>query len=202
VKAPRILVPAPQPLSRSRRSFLRAVGVGATALPFYKLLEDSFAQAAGDPLPLKLVTISHPHGMAAEYWEMRTPTQPDIPLDGRSLRGTDSETSFDIKYPNCSLQPFDDPATYGKSFKDRILTVEGLDNAADGHDAVASILTGSPLTGGKLNPDTAITVAGAKVCFCCEKCQGKVKDAKDAEAAELVFSDKAFEKAGFKVEKK
>jgi len=59
-----------------------------------------------------------------------------------------------------------------------------------------------PLTGGKLNPDTAITVAGAKVCFCCEKCQGKVKDAKDAEAAELVFSDKAFEKAGFKVEKK
>ena len=59
-----------------------------------------------------------------------------------------------------------------------------------------------PLTGGKLNPDTAITVAGAKVCFCCEKCQGKVKEAKDAEAAELVFSDKAFEKAGFKVEKK
>ena len=149
MKAPRILVPAPQPLSRSRRSFLRAVGVGATALPFYKLLEDSFAQAAGDPLSLKLVTISHPHGMAAEYWEMRTPAQPDIPLDGRSLRGTDSETSFDIKYPNCSLQPFDDPATYGKSFKDRTLTVEGLDNAADGHDAVASILTGSPLTGGK-----------------------------------------------------
>lgn len=59
-----------------------------------------------------------------------------------------------------------------------------------------------PLSGGKLNPDTAITVGGAKVCFCCEMCQGKVKEAKDAEALELVFSDKAFEKAGFKVEKK
>lgn len=59
-----------------------------------------------------------------------------------------------------------------------------------------------PLSGAKLNADTEITVAGAKVAFCCEKCQGKVKAAKDAEAIELVFSDKAFEKAGFKVEKK
>jgi YHS domain-containing protein len=58
-----------------------------------------------------------------------------------------------------------------------------------------------PLSGAKLNPDTEITVAGAKVAFCCEKCQGKVKAAKDAEALELVFSDKAFEKAGFKVAK-
>ena len=58
-----------------------------------------------------------------------------------------------------------------------------------------------PLSGGKLNPDTAITVAGAKVCFCCEKCQGKVKEAKDAEALELAFSDKAFEKGEFKVPK-
>jgi YHS domain-containing protein len=59
-----------------------------------------------------------------------------------------------------------------------------------------------PLSGQALNPDTAITVGGAKVAFCCEKCEGKVKAAKDAEALELVFSDKAFEKAGFKVEKK
>lgn len=59
-----------------------------------------------------------------------------------------------------------------------------------------------PLSGGPLNPDTAITVDGAKVSFCCEKCQGKVKAAKEAEAAELVFSDKAFEKAEFKVGKK
>jgi YHS domain-containing protein len=56
-----------------------------------------------------------------------------------------------------------------------------------------------PLTGGKLNPDTAITVAGAKVCFCCEKCQGKVTAAKGDEQINLVFSDAAFEKAGYKV---
>jgi hypothetical protein len=142
-------VKPPRRRSPSRRSFLRAVGAGATALPFYKLLEDSFAQAAGDPLPLKLITISAPHGIAYEYWEMRTPTSPDIKVEGLSLRGTDTETSFDITYPNCSLQPFDDPATYGKSFKDRLLVIEGLDLAADGHDATASILTGSPLTNGK-----------------------------------------------------
>ncbi len=59
-----------------------------------------------------------------------------------------------------------------------------------------------PLTGGKLNPDTAITVAGAKVCFCCEKCQGKVKDATGDDQITMVFGDKAFEKAGFAVEKK
>ncbi len=139
----------PPKRSPSRRSFLRAVGVGATALPFYKLLEDSFAHAAGEPLPLKLMTISAPHGVADEFWGMRTPTSPDIPVDKLSRKGTDTETSFDITYPNCSLQPFDDAATYGKSFKNRILVVEGLDLAVDGHDAVAAILTGSPLNGGK-----------------------------------------------------
>lgn len=144
----RPFVRPPQSRSATRRSFLRAVGAAATALPFYQLLEDSFAQAAGEALPLKLITISHPHGIASEYFGMRTPLSPNIPVEGLSLRGTDTETSFDIAYPNCSLQPFDDPATYGKSFKDRLLLIEGLDLASDGHDAVASILTGSPLTGG------------------------------------------------------
>ncbi|HXU03462.1 MAG TPA: hypothetical protein VN903_20995, partial [Polyangia bacterium] len=135
-------------MTRSRRSFLRAVGAGATALPFYRLLEDSFAHAAGDPLPLKLITISAPHGIANEYWGMRSQTSPDVKVDGVSMKGNETETSFDITYPNCSLQPFDDAATYGKSFKSRLLLIEGLDLATDGHDGVASILTGSPLTSG------------------------------------------------------
>ena len=134
--------------SASRRSFLRAVGSAATVLPFYKLLEDSFAHAAGEPAPLKLIVISHPHGFASEYWEMRAPTSPDIAVEGASLKGNDTETNFDISYPNCSLQPFDDAATYGKSFKDRLLLIEGLDLATDGHDAVAAVLTGSALNGG------------------------------------------------------
>jgi hypothetical protein len=127
---------------------LRAVGTTATALPFYRLLEDSFAYAAGEPLPLKLMVISHPHGIATEYFAMRSPESPDIAVEGLSMRGNDTETAFDISYPNCSLQPFDDAATYGKSFNDRLLIIEGLDLASDGHDATASILTGSPLTGG------------------------------------------------------
>ena len=135
-----------RPRSATRRSFLRAVGVSATFLPFYQLLEDSFAQAAGETLPLKFLTISHPHGIATEYWGMRNASCADIMVEGVSLKaGTDTEATFDLAYPNCSLQPFDDAATYGKSYKDRLLTIEGLDLATDGHDAVASILTGSPL---------------------------------------------------------
>ena len=57
-----------------------------------------------------------------------------------------------------------------------------------------------PLSGQDLNPDTAIDVAGVKVCFCCNNCKGKVAKAKGDEQINLVFSDAAFEK-GFEVEK-
>jgi YHS domain-containing protein len=57
-----------------------------------------------------------------------------------------------------------------------------------------------PLTGKDLNPETAIQVAGAKVAFCCNNCQGKVEKASGEEQLELVFNDKAFEK-GFRVGK-
>ena len=58
-----------------------------------------------------------------------------------------------------------------------------------------------PLSGQDLDKDTEITVGGAKVSFCCNMCKGKVEKAKGDEQLELVFSDKAFDKAGFKVEK-
>ncbi len=135
--------------SASRRSFLRAVGIGATTLPFYRLLEDAFAQSAGEALPLKLMVVSHPHGVAYEYHSMRAPDSADVTVEGLSTRGTDTETEWDVSYPNCSLQPFDDPATYGQSFKDRLLLIEGMDLAGDGHDATCSILTGSPLVNGQ-----------------------------------------------------
>jgi hypothetical protein len=134
--------------SANRRAFLRALGLGATALPFYRLLEDSFAQAAGETLPLKLMVLSHPHGFAREYWGMRHVEADDIAVDGLPMRGADTEKDFDISYLNCSLQPFDDQDEYGKSYKDRLLLIEGLDLAADGHDATSSILTGSPITNG------------------------------------------------------
>ena len=58
-----------------------------------------------------------------------------------------------------------------------------------------------PLSGAPCKPDKVVSVGGSKVYFCCENCQGKVAEAKGDAQAELVFSDKAFEKGGFKVGK-
>lgn len=58
-----------------------------------------------------------------------------------------------------------------------------------------------PLSGGKLNPETAIEVAGVKVCFCCNNCKGKVAKASADEQVQLVFGDEAFAK-GFEIKKK
>lgn len=48
-----------------------------------------------------------------------------------------------------------------------------------------------PFTGGKLNPETAIDVAGVKVAFCCENCQAKAVAAVEEgaeKAMELIFA--------------
>jgi hypothetical protein len=128
--------------SATRRSFLRAVGAGAAALPFYRLLEDQVARAAGEVLPLRFVGVYHPHGVAAEHFVM----QP-----------SDTETNFNITFANCSLQPFDDAATYGKSFKSKILAVEGVDllSNANGHDTAGTILTGSRVDSSASKPQNS-----------------------------------------------
>jgi hypothetical protein len=118
-------------LGRSRRAFLKAVGSAAVALPFFKSLERSAVEA--QTLPPRFIGVYAPHGVAKELWR--------------------PGTGFDIAYDNCSLQPFDDPATYGKSFKDKLLVIEGIDLAAGilggaaGHDAPRCILTGSGSSG-------------------------------------------------------
>lgn len=62
---------------------------------------------------------------------------------------------------------------------------------------------GCPISGGKLNPDTAIELAGTKVAFCCNKCKGKVEGADSDEAKlKMVYGEKAFGKAFKKVAKK
>ena len=129
----------PELLSPARRSFLKAVGAAGAALPFYQLLEDSVARAAGDPLPLRFVTLYHPHGIAAEHFVM----QPG-----------DTETAFNLGFANSVLQPFDDAATYGKSFKDKVLLVEGVDllSNANGHDSAGTILTGSRIDSSASKP--------------------------------------------------
>ena len=60
-----------------------------------------------------------------------------------------------------------------------------------------------PLTGKDLNPETEISISGAKVQFCCNMCKGKVeKTEDDAKKIDLVFSEDAWKKGEFKVETK
>jgi hypothetical protein len=56
-----------------------------------------------------------------------------------------------------------------------------------------------PFSGEAIDTNTKITVEGAAICFCCDMCKGKAQESK--EAVELLFNDKAFEKAGFEVAK-
>src|SRR5688500_10541062 len=111
----------------NRRTFLRTVGAGFASLPFFRLIENSYAQSAGDTLPLKFIGIYHPHGVAAEYW---------------AQRGADSETQFDLEYENCSLSPL-------APYRDKLLIIEGIDlmSSANGHDTAGTILTGSRISG-------------------------------------------------------
>jgi hypothetical protein len=119
-----------------RRSFLKAVGAGLATLPFYRPLEHVFAQSMGETLPLKFIGVYQPHGICAEHYTMRP---------------SDTETKFDLRYEHCPLAAFDDPKTYGQSFKDKILVIEGLDlgSNVNGHDSAATILTGSAINGKK-----------------------------------------------------
>ena len=62
---------------------------------------------------------------------------------------------------------------------------------------------GCPMSGGPVNPETMVKLAGTELGFCCNNCKGKFEAAKDdQEKLDLVFSGKAFEKAFKKVEEK
>src|SRR6185436_1906546 len=118
-----------------RRRFLRGLGAGAAALPLVRLVASSRASEAGLPPPLRFIGVYHPHGIAAELF---------------ARREGETETSFALDYPDSQLQPFDDAATYGRSFKDNIIVVEGVDVLSDtnAHNSAGTILTGSRIVGG------------------------------------------------------
>ena len=59
-----------------------------------------------------------------------------------------------------------------------------------------------PLAGGELDSGTAITVKGAKIAFCCNNCKGKAEKAEGDAQLDMLFGEKAFGKAGFKVAEK
>jgi hypothetical protein len=149
-----------QKRSATRRSFLRAVGAGAVALPFYRLLEDHFAKAYGETLPLRFIGVYHPHGIASEYFAMQDAVNfPSGPLAGTpdtvtTSGGVSTSTNFNITFANCSLQPFDDATTYGKSYKSQVTIIEGIDHLsnANGHDSAGTIFTGSTIDESALKP--------------------------------------------------
>jgi hypothetical protein len=127
----------------TRRRLLSLIGAGVAAAPF---LEPS-RQALGADAPVGLqrfVSIYMPHGVARELWR---------PKDG-----------FVIDYPESSLAPFDDPSTYGQSFRDRLLVVEGLDlttgiqGGSAGHDGSRVLLTGSAGNGKNPSLDQFLSV--------------------------------------------
>jgi hypothetical protein len=141
--------PDASPPSKARRAFLRGVGAGFASVPFFKVLENSYAEAAGDTPPLRFVTLYHPHGIAAELWGMQS-ADVQTPL----ANGAVESTNFSLTFANSSLQPFDDAATYGKSYKNKILIIEGVDllSNANGHDTAGTILTGSRIDASATKP--------------------------------------------------
>jgi hypothetical protein len=120
-------------LQRSRRAFLRSVGRAATALPFYRLLEASAVHAAAGDAPQRFVGLYVPHGVADPLYRRRA---------------QETETTFNLRFTGSVLSPFDDPATFGRSFRDKITTVEGLDLVPSidqnitAHASAAVIFTG------------------------------------------------------------
>jgi hypothetical protein len=118
-----------------RRRFLAALGASSVLLG---------REARGANRPLRFVGIYTPHGRAYELWQPRP--------------------EFDIGYADCSLSPFDDPATYGKSFKDKLLVLDGVDLSAGiavgttGHNGSRVILTGSGADGKTASIDQFLAV--------------------------------------------
>ena len=121
-------------LARSRRAFLRTVGGAAAALPFYRLLEASAAHAAAGDAPQRFIGLYAPHGIADPLYRRRP---------------QETETAYDLRFAGSVLAPFDDAATFGRSFRDRVTIVEGIDLVAslekqiDAHASACVILTGS-----------------------------------------------------------
>ncbi len=61
---------------------------------------------------------------------------------------------------------------------------------------------GCPFSGGKLNKDATLKVAGAEIGFCCENCLAKAKKMSDEDKLTKLFGEEAFKKAKFELVKK
>jgi Protein of unknown function (DUF1552) len=138
-----------------RRHFLAALGAlaSSSALASSRALGDPAGGAAASAIglgrartgsPLRLVAVYTPHGRAHELWQ---------PRDG-----------FDLRFPDAILRPFDDAGGHGKSFRDRLIVLDGIDLSAgiaagtSGHDGPRVILTGSGADGRNASIDQFLAV--------------------------------------------
>jgi hypothetical protein len=129
-----------------RRHFLLALGASGTlaALARGRSAGATPTAPGANAKPLRFIGVYTPHGRAHELWQPRA--------------------GFDIAYAESSLAPFDDPTTYGKSFKDQLLVIDGIDLSAGiavgtiGHDAARVILTGSGVDGQNASLDQFLAV--------------------------------------------
>jgi hypothetical protein len=125
----------------SRRRFLAALGVSGAWLARES---EARADAPTADSPRRFISVYTPHGRAHELWQPRA--------------------GFDIAYENASLQPFDDAARFGKSFKDKLLVLDGIDLSAGievgttGHDGSRVILTGSGADGKNASLDQYLAI--------------------------------------------
>jgi hypothetical protein len=130
-----------RPSRFGRRSFLAALGATGM-LAGSRALGD--AAKAGPARPLRFVAIYTPHGRAHELWQ---------PRDG-----------FDLRFADSILRPFDDPEAHGRSFRGRLLVLDGVDLSAgiavgtSGHDGPRVILTGSGADGTNASIDQYLAV--------------------------------------------
>lgn len=126
-------------MTLSRRRFLAALGVSGAWLS-----HETDGHATPAPAPRRYIGVYTPHGRAHEHWQ---------PREG-----------FDISYEGSSLAPFDDPASYGRSFRDRLIVLDGIDLSAGievgttGHDGSRVILTGSGADGKNASLDQFLAI--------------------------------------------
>lgn len=131
--------------THQRRRFLKALGVGATALPFFRLLESSAVLGAGAARPMRLLALCT--GFGGHWGYLRPP----------GVAASSSEVALTpelLTYENSVLEPL-------KAFAPQMLVLEGIARTAglmpyasssadktyySGHDGYApTAFTGAPV---------------------------------------------------------
>jgi hypothetical protein len=124
-----------------RRTFLAALGASIAGM---QTVRANAAISRATERPMRFIGVYTPHGRAHELWQPRA--------------------GFDLRFDDSILAPFDDAAKLGKSYKDRLLVLDGIDLSAgitvgtSGHDGPRVILTGSGANGKNPSIDQYLAV--------------------------------------------